>query len=78
MNNTKNSKLNSYKRLLSYLWPYWKLLLVSVVFMIVVSLSNLVVPWIIKDVIDKVLESKDLRMLYIITSPSWVHSSSAP
>ena len=42
MNNTKNSKLNSYKRLLSYLWPYWKLLLVSVVFMIVVSLSNLV------------------------------------
>lgn len=26
MNNTKNSKLNSYKRLLSYLWPYWKLL----------------------------------------------------
>ena len=66
MNNTKNSKLNSYKRLLSYLWPYWKLLLVSVVFMIVVSLSNLVVPWIIKDVIDKVLESKDLRMLYII------------
>lgn len=62
----KKSKINSYRRLLTYLWPYWKYLLVSVVFMLVVSLSNLVLPWIIKDVIDKVLEDKDLHMLYII------------
>ena len=34
--------------------------------MVLVSLSNLVVPWIIKDVIDRVLENKDLGMLYII------------
>ena len=61
-----NNKINSYKRLLSYLWPYKKLLLVSVFFMILVSLSNLVVPWIIKDVIDQVLENKDLHKLYII------------
>lgn len=64
--NTKSSKLNSYMRLLSYLKPYWKLLLVSVVFMLLVSGSNLVVPWIIKDVIDKVLNDKDLAMLYLI------------
>lgn len=64
--NTKASKLNSYMRLLSYLKPYWKLLLVSVVFMLLVSGSNLVVPWIIKDVIDKVLNDKDLGMLYLI------------
>ena len=57
--NTKSSKLNSYMRLLSYLKPYWKLLLVSVFFMLLVSGSNLVVPWIIKDVIDKVLNDKD-------------------
>lgn len=31
-----------------------------------VALSNLVVPWIIKDVIDQVLEQKDLRMLYLV------------
>ena len=59
-------KVDGYKRLLSYLKPYKKLLMLSVFFMILVSLSNLVVPWIIKDVIDRVLENKDLGMLYII------------
>ena len=58
--------MDGYKRLLSYLKPYKKLLILSVFFMILVSLSNLVVPWIIKDVIDQVLENKDLGMLYII------------
>ena len=53
---SKKNKINSYKRLLSYLWPYKKLLILSVVFMLFVALSNLVVPWIIKDVIDQVLE----------------------
>lgn len=62
----KQSKLNSYRRLLSYLKPYWKLLIVSIIFMLFVSASNLVVPWIIKDVIDKVLDNKDLTMLYMI------------
>lgn len=60
------NKVDGYKRLLSYLKPYKKLLILSVFFMILVSLSNLVVPWIIKDVIDRVLENKDLGMLYII------------
>lgn len=60
------NKVDGYKRLLSYLKPYKKLLMLSVFFMILVSLSNLVVPWIIKDVIDQVLENKDLGMLYII------------
>lgn len=60
------NKVDGYKRLLSYLKPYKKLLMLSVFFMILVSLSNLVVPWIIKDVIDRVLENKDLGMLYII------------
>ncbi len=60
------NKVDGYKRLLSYLKPYKKLLILSVFFMVLVSLSNLVVPWIIKDVIDRVLENKDLGMLYII------------
>ena len=60
------NKVDGYKRLLSYLKPYKKLLILSVFFMMLVSLSNLVVPWIIKDVIDRVLENKDLGMLYTI------------
>ena len=60
------NKVDGYKRLLSYLKPYKKLLILSVFFMVLFSLSNLVVPWIIKDVIDRVLENKDLGMLYII------------
>jgi len=62
----KRSKFGTYKRLLSYLAPYWKLLLLSVFCMVMVACSNLIVPWIIKDVIDKVLEDKDLHMLYLI------------
>ena len=54
---SKKNKINSYKRLLSYLWPYKKLLILSVVFMLFVALSNLVV---------QVLEQKDLRMLYLV------------
>ena len=62
----KQSKLGSYKRLLKYLSPYKKLLGISVIMMILVSVSNLIVPWIIRDVIDKVLENRDLQMLYLI------------
>ncbi len=62
----KQSKLGSYKRLLHYLLPYKKLLGISVIMMILVSVSNLIVPWIIRDVIDKVLENRDLQMLYMI------------
>ncbi len=62
----KQTKLGSYKRLLHYLLPYKKLLGISVIMMILVSVSNLIVPWIIRDVIDKVLENRDLQMLYMI------------
>lgn len=62
----KRSKWESYKRLLSYVKPYKNRLGLSILFMILVALSNLVVPWIIKDVIDEVLGNKDLYMLYLI------------
>lgn len=61
-----NSKINSYRRLLTFLWPYWKRLLASIVCMLLVSGSNLVVPWIIKDVVDQVLTNKDVHMLYMV------------
>ncbi len=57
---------NGYRRLLSYLWPYWKRLLLSVICMLFVSGSNLIVPWIIKDMVDQVLTDKNVEMLYLI------------
>lgn len=62
----KQSKFSGYRRLLTYLWPYWKRLLVSVICMLFVSASNLIVPWIIKDMVDDVLMAKNVQMLYAI------------
>lgn len=66
MAENKQSKVDSYRRLLTYLWPHWKILLVSVICMIFVACSNLVLPWIIKDVVDQVLTNKNLYMLYMV------------
>ncbi len=60
----KTSAITGYRRLLGFLWPYWKILLIAVVCMIVVSGSNLIVPWIIKDIVDEVLAEKNIQMLY--------------
>lgn len=66
MADKNRNKFTSYKRLLSYLWPHWKILLASVLCMFVVAGSNLVLPWLIKDVVDKVLNQKDVYMLYVV------------
>jgi lipid A export permease/ATP-binding protein msbA len=60
----KTSAITGYRRLLGFLWPYWKILLIAVICMIVVSGSNLIVPWIIKDIVDEVLAEKNIQMLY--------------
>ncbi len=44
------SKITSYRRLLEYLWPYWRVLLIAIVCMLFVAASNLILPWVIKDV----------------------------
>ena len=62
----KTNKINSYKRLLTYLYPYKSKLFLSILCMLVVASSNLVVPWIIKDVIDKVLDKRDVYMLSLV------------
>ncbi len=56
----------SYKRLLIFLKPYTKRLVISVICMAMSGLSNVVVPWLIKDVIDKVLANKDVYTLNLI------------
>lgn len=65
MNNpVSKSKITSYRRLLEYLWPYWRVLLIAIVCMLFVAASNLILPWVIKDVVDRVLMDKDVYMLY--------------
>ena len=48
----------SYKRLLMFIKPYKMRLVVAVICMALSGASNVVVPWLIKDVIDKVLAAK--------------------
>lgn len=60
----KAGAIGGYRRLLQFLWPHWKVLLVAVICMVVVSGSNLILPWIIKDIVDQVLTEKNVEMLY--------------
>lgn len=57
-----------YLRLLNYIHPYLSRLAVAIVCILVAASANLYVPWIIKDVIDGVLASKDMAMLNTITA----------
>lgn len=62
----KANVVSGYRRLLGFLWPHWKVLLAAVICMVAVSGSNLIVPWIIKDIVDEVLAEKNIQMLYWI------------
>jgi len=57
-----------YLRLLNYIKPYKKRLIVAIVCIILAASANLYVPWIIKDIIDEVLANKDMTMLNAIAS----------
>lgn len=57
-----------YLRLISYIKPYWKRIALAIACIILAACGNLYVPWIIKDVIDKVLAEKDMTMLNTIAS----------
>ena len=52
--------MNDYKRLILFIKPYWKRLLLAIVCIIMSAAANLYVPWIIKDMIDKVLMERDM------------------
>lgn len=55
-----------YRRLMNYVRPYGNRLIVAVICIILAASANLYVPWVIKDVIDKVLAEKDITMLNTI------------
>ena len=60
--------MKSYMRLLAYIKPYTRRLALAVVCIIMAAGANLYLPWIIKDMIDDVLMSKDMVMLNLIAA----------
>lgn len=58
--------MNLYLRLLKYIRPYMHRLMMAILCTVMSSACNLYLPWIIKDVVDKVLVQKDTFMLYVI------------
>ena len=59
--------MKNYRRLLAYIKPYLGRLFLAIFCIIVAAGANLYLPWIIKDMIDKVLAEKDMAMLNIIS-----------
>lgn len=60
--------MKNYLRLLAYIKPYKKRLAAAMVCIIMAAGANLYLPWIIKDMIDDVLMSKDMLMLNLIAA----------
>ena len=60
--------MKNYMRLLAYIKPYTRRLALAVVCIIMAAGANLYLPWIIKDLIDDVLMSKDMVMLNLIAA----------
>ena len=58
--------MKNYKRLLAYIKPYLKRFGLAIICIILAASANLYVPWIIKDMIDKVLADKDFELLNLI------------
>ena len=58
--------MKGYLRLLSYIKPYRQRLIEAVVCIVVAAAANLYLPWVIKDMIDKVLAARDMDMLNLI------------
>jgi subfamily B ATP-binding cassette protein MsbA len=55
-----------YMRLLQYVKPYLPRMIVAIVCIILAASANLYVPWILRDVIDEVLSTKNMTMLNTI------------
>lgn len=58
--------MNLYKRLLAYIKPYAKVLVAALICTVLAAAGNLYLPWIIRDMVDKVLSEKNAFMLNMI------------
>ena len=57
-----------YKRILSYIKPYLHILFLALLCTMLAAGGNLYLPWIFRDMIDKVLNAKDYYMLNVISA----------
>ena len=55
--------MRSFGRLLGYMRPYWKRLLISAICLTAASLLSLVLPWVLRDLIDSVFVIQDYSVL---------------
>ncbi len=55
-----------YKRLLAYVKPYWGLIAISLVFALLVSASDGILPWLVKPIMDDIFVNKNLELLRLI------------
>ena len=58
--------MNLYKRILAYVRPYLRVLALALVCTVLAAAGNLYLPWIIRDMVDRVLSDKDAFMLNMI------------
>ena len=59
--------MKNYRRLLMYIRPYIGRLALAIFCIVMAAGANLYLPWIIKDMIDKVLAERDMDMLNFIS-----------
>ena len=52
-----------YKRLLQYVKPYWKRMVIAIISAILLAAANTSLAWIIKKVMDDVFAEKNIKML---------------
>jgi ATP-binding cassette, subfamily B, bacterial MsbA len=55
-----------YLRLLRFLKPYRKKLVFAMIFMALVAVTNALIPYLVKPVLDKIFYEKNAQMLYVI------------
>lgn len=60
--------MKNYIRLLKYIKPYLQRMVVAIFCIILAAGANLYVPWILRDIIDEVLTTKNMSMLNTIAS----------
>ncbi|MBI2877279.1 MAG: lipid A export permease/ATP-binding protein MsbA [Candidatus Tectomicrobia bacterium] len=58
--------MEHYKRLLRFSYPYWKQLVVAILFTILASLITALSAWMVKPVLDDVFIRKDARMIQLL------------
>lgn len=58
--------MKNYVRLLKYIKPYLQRMFVAIVCILFAASANLYVPWILRDIIDEVLTTKNMSMLNTI------------